>query len=73
MEREPRNLRPGLAPRLSPSFSYSQGADNCVCMDLIICTCKISVDWVLITATEQKKKEKKERAAIVKPRTLRPL
>lgn len=61
MEREPRNLRPGLAPRLSPSFSYSQGSDNCVCMDLIICTCKISVDWVLITATEQKKKEKKER------------
>lgn len=55
MEREPRNLGPGLAPRLSPSFSYSQGADNCVCMGLIICTCKISVDWVLITATEQKK------------------
>lgn len=60
MEREPRKLGPGLAPRLSPSFSYSQGADNCLCMDLIICICKISVDWVLITATEQKIKNKKE-------------
>lgn len=59
LEREPRKFRPGLALWLSPSFSCSQGADNCVCRDLIICTCKISVDWVLITATEQKKKKKR--------------
>lgn len=55
MERELRNLSPGLSLWLSSTFSYSQGADSCVCMDLIISAFKISLVCILITARERKK------------------
>lgn len=68
MEREPRNLTPGLAPWLSPVFSYSQDADNCVCMDLIICACK---NISRLGSDNCNREEKKGGcAAIVKPRSL---